>query len=153
MYNNDNSSTQKFNTVLYILLERNISSIFLLYLKLYAHSKAVMVVGNRRNDLSLNPGWSCLCFISCCRILSELFFITVGVTSQQIDWPSCDIYWLSSLLRSLGEPLPRTDVTFMIVLSWGGVSPSYHYVRTIFLQYILYHSFLSHVIISTSPWS
>ena len=49
----------------------------------------------------------------------------VRVFPLQMDLPSCDTYRLSSLLRSLGELSPRTDVMFMIMLSWGEVSPSY----------------------------
>ena len=40
----------------------------------------------------------------------------VGVSPLLMDSPSRDIYRLSSLLRSLGEPSPRT-VIFMILLS------------------------------------
>ena len=36
---------------------------------------------------------------------------TVGVFSLQMDSPSYDIYRLNSLLRSVSEPSPRTDVT------------------------------------------
>ena len=57
-------------------------------------------------------------------------------------------YRLSSLLHRLSEPSPRTDVMFMIVLSWGEVSPSYrlcmYYFPSIyFLSFISesYHHF------------
>ena len=57
----------------------------------------------------------------------------------QMDSSSCDIYQLSSLLCSLSEPSPRT-VIFMIVLNWGGVSPSYHLGMYYFFSiYLLSH--------------
>ena len=56
-----------------------------------------------------------------------------------MDSPSCDTYRLSSLLRSFGEPSPRTDIMFMIVLSWEEVSPSYR----LFMYYFPSIYFLS----------
>ena len=52
-------------------------------------------------------------------------YLSVGLSLLQMDSPSSDTYRLSSLLRNLGEPSPRSDVMFLIVLSWGEVPPSY----------------------------
>ena len=50
----------------------------------------------------------------------------------QMDSPSYDTYRLSSLLRSLGELSPRTDVMFMIVLSCRRVPTNYRFCMDYF---------------------
>ena len=67
-------------------------------------------------------------------------------TRKKFNWIEnpCDTYRLSSLLHGLGEPSPRTDVMFMIVLSWGEVSPSYllcmYYFPSIYFLSLIFES-------------
>ena len=70
------------------------------------------------------------------------------MSPQQVDSPSCDIYRLSPLLSSLGEPSPKT-VIFMIVLSWGGVPPRYLLCMYYFLNIFLITHF--RVVLSFEP--
>ena len=84
-----------------------------------------------------------------CTTNINTFNESVGMSFQQMDLPSYDTYQLSSLLRSLGEPSPRTDV-MLIVLSWGGVSPSYRLCMYYFLSIYI---FITHfrVVLSFQP--
>ena len=68
----------------------------------------------------------------------NITYVSVGVSPLQMDSSSCDIYRLSSLLRSLGAVHQERTLIFMIVLSWGGVSPSYR----LCMDYILSVYFL-----------
>ena len=65
----------------------------------------------------------------------------VGVSPLQMDSPSCDTYRLRSLLRSLGDPSPRTDVMFhdFVKLGRGFSQLSFMYVLFSFNIFFITH--------------
>ena len=114
-----NSHSSYINFQLYKLIEQKIR-IYRLYTLLRGK------IHDQKGCLSGSKVW----FREICELWSTL---SVVVNPLQMDSPPCDIYRLNSLLRSLGEPSPRT-VIFMIVLSWGRVSPSYRLCMYYFLS-------------------
>ena len=65
----------------------------------------------------------------------------VGVSPLRMDSPSCDTYRLVLFCAVSGDPSPRTDVMFMIVLSWGGgfTQLSFMYVLFSFNLFLITH--------------